>query len=338
MSIEVISPGLSTTVQDRGRYGYQQHGVNVGGAMDDLALQMANLLVGNKSTDAVLEITIKGPTLLFQKDMVIAICGGEFNPVIDDQPVLSNRPVWIKSGSVLQFGHAKHGCRAYLAVAGGWDVPLVMGSRSTNLRAGFGGFEGRMLKSGDTLRHHEQSPYSLFLAQQLKNQAGSSSYSHMNWFISANSYSTTQEAVVRVIRGEQFDDFTEQSRHSFFQQSFQVSPRSDRMGYRLTGPTLTLTSPNELISAAVTSGTIQVPPDGQPIVLMADRQTIGGYPKIGYVASVDLSVVAQLRPGDPVRFVEISLRDAQSALYEREILMKQIKLGMEMNVGWRVER
>ncbi|MGG4494741.1 biotin-dependent carboxyltransferase family protein [Brevibacillus reuszeri] len=336
MSIEVISPGLSTTVQDRGRYGYQQHGVNVGGAMDELALQMANLLVGNKSTDAVLEITIKGPTLLFQKDMMIAICGGDFRPMIGDEQIALNRPVWIKGGTTIQFRQAQQGCRAYLAVAGGWDVPIVMGSRSTNLRAGFGGNEGRMLRAGDTLSHHVPGPFSLFLTQQLKKKAGAAPYSHMKWFISAESHAiSSEEAAVRVIRGDQFEDFTAESRHSFFSQAFQVSPRSDRMGYRLTGPTLSQTTPNELISAAVTAGTIQVPPDGQPIILMADRQTIGGYPKIGYVASIDLPVIAQLRPGETVRFVEISLRDAQTALYEREKWMRQIQLGMEMNVGWR---
>ncbi|MGG1659836.1 biotin-dependent carboxyltransferase family protein [Brevibacillus sp. NRS-1366] len=335
MSIEVISPGLSTTVQDLGRYGYQQHGVNVGGAMDELALQMANLLVGNPYHDAVLEITLKGPTLLFHKDMLIAICGGDFSPTIDTKPVLSNRPVWIRSGSVLHFGHAQKGCRAYLAVAGGWDVPVVMGSRSTNVRAGFGGVEGRMLQTGDLLGQNPKCPFSSFLEQQLEKKAGTALFSEANWFISGGRCTAHSEAVIRVIRGGQFEEFSAESRRSFFEESFQVSPRSDRMGYRLTGPTLALSTPTEMISAAVTAGTIQVPPNGQPIILMADRQTIGGYPKIGYVATVDLGIVAQLRPGETVRFVEISLRDAQQAIFERDEMLKKIKLGIELYAGWR---
>lgn len=335
MSIEVVSPGLCTTVQDLGRYGYQRHGVNVSGAMDTVAAQMANMLVGNHRNDAVLEVTLKGPTLLFHKDMLVAICGGDFSPTINKKPVLTNRAVWIRSGSILQFSHAKQGCRTYLAAAGGWDVPNVMGSRSTNLRAGFGGFAGRMLQTGERLGHNPLNPYSLFLAKQLEQKAADTSFSCTDWYIPASSFAKSREAVVRVIRGDQFEDFTVESRQSFFEQPFQVSPQSDRMGYRLTGPTLALTSPLELISAAVTTGTIQVPPDGQPIILMADRQTIGGYPKIGYVASVDLPMIAQLRPGEAVRFQEISLHDAQRALYEREMMLKDIKLGMELTVGWR---
>jgi len=337
MSIEVISPGLSTTVQDLGRYGYQQYGVSVGGAMDEWALQMANLLVGNSYEEAVLEVTLVGPTLLFHSDMLIAVCGGDFSPTINQNPVLSNRPVWVKSGSVLQFGHARKGCRAYLAVAGGWDVPVVMGSRSTNVRGGFGGFAGRMLKAGDQLSHYPGRPFGRFLAQQLGKKAGTAPFAAAKWFISAERFrvDSKAEAVVRVIRGEQFDDFSAASQQSFFEQSFRVSPQSDRMGYRLTGPMLTLASPRELISAAVTAGTIQVPPNGQPIILMADRQTIGGYPKIGYVARVDVGLVAQLRPGEAIRFVEISLRDAQLALSERDKRVKDIKLGMEVQVGWR---
>ncbi|MFF0826633.1 biotin-dependent carboxyltransferase family protein [Brevibacillus sp. NPDC003359] len=335
MSIEVVSPGLCTTVQDMGRYGYQRHGVNVGGAMDTLALQMANMLVGNYRDDAVLELTIKGPTLLFQKDMLISICGGDLSPTINKKPVKSNRAVWVRCGSILQFSHAKQGCRAYLAVAGGWDVPIVMGSRSTNLRAGFGGLAGRMLQAGDRLDHNPQSSFSSYLAKRLEQKARVDAFSYTDWFIPSSYFAHSRERVVRVIRGDQFDDFTAESRKSFFEQAFQVSPQSDRMGYRLAGPTLALTSSLELISSAVTMGTIQVPPDGQPIILMADRQTIGGYPKIGYVATVDLPIIAQLRPGETMLFQEISLHDAQRALYERERTMDEIKLGMELTVGWR---
>lgn len=336
MSIEVISPGLCTTVQDMGRYGYQRHGVNVSGTMDPFSLQMANMLVGNAGNDAVLEVTLNGPTLKFQKDMLIAVCGGNFHLTINKMPVMSNRALWVKSGSVLKFGHATKGCRAYLAVAGGWDVPLVMGSRSTNLRAKFGGFAGRLLQAGDRLDHKPPGAYSLFLAQQLtQNAEAAASFVQASWYICSPPFLNESERIARVLRGEQFDHFTSSSRESFFEQPFYASTQSDRMGYRLTGSTLALTKPLELISAAVTMGTIQVPPNGEPIILMADRQTIGGYPKIGYVASVDLPIIAQLRPGESIRFQEISLQEAQMALYERDVWMKEIKLGMELRVGWR---
>ncbi|TCZ73804.1 biotin-dependent carboxyltransferase family protein [Paenibacillus albiflavus] len=335
MSVEVITPGLNTTVQDLGRYGYQQQGVSSCGAMDDLALQMANLLVGNSSADAVLEITMQGPHLLFLQDMLIAICGGDFSPTINGNPVSSDRTVWISKGSVLQFGFVKQGCRAYLAVAGGWDVPIVMGSRSTDLRAGFGGFEGRRLKAGDHLRANPDGPSSQMIAEQLRSSASQVSFYQTDWFISRGNFWTSDETVIRVIRGDQFEQFSDESRDAFFSQTFQVSPQSDRMGYRLSGPTLSLISPQELISAAVAVGTIQVPPNGQPIILMADRQTIGGYPKIGYVASADLAKVAQFRPGQMLRFEEISPREAQKALYERNLLLRKIKLGMEVYMSGR---
>ncbi|TKI55662.1 biotin-dependent carboxyltransferase family protein [Brevibacillus antibioticus] len=335
MSIEVITPGLCTTVQDTGRFGFQQVGVSVSGGMDKQAVQIANMLVGNQQTDAVLELTMKGPSLLFHKDMLIAICGGDFKVTINNRSVLPNRAVWIRSGSILKFGLAKEGCRAYLAVAGGWDVPLVMGSRSTNLRGGFGGLAGRMLAAGDQLVQRSPGSFSQFLANQLAKRAGAAPFYQANWFIPSSTLVKNGEAVVRVIQGEQFADFSEKSRQSFFEQTYQVSPQSDRMGYRLTGPALELTQSMELISAAVTMGTIQVPPNGQPIILMADRQTIGGYPKIGYVPTIDLPIVAQLRPGEKIHFQEISLRDAQKELIERDSWMKAIKLGIEVTVGWR---
>ncbi|NRS51814.1 biotin-dependent carboxyltransferase family protein [Brevibacillus sp. HB2.2] len=335
MSIEVITPGLCTTVQDTGRFGFQQVGVSVSGGMDRQAVQIANMLVGNQQTDAVLELTMRGPSLLFHKDMLIAICGGDFNVTINDRSVLPNRAVWIRSGSILKFGLAKEGCRAYLAVAGGWDVPVVMGSRSTNLRGSFGGFAGRMLAAGDKLIQSPPGAFSQFLANQLEKKAGAVPFYQANWFIPSSTFVKNGEAVVRVIQGEQFADFSEKSRRSFFEQTYQVSPQSDRMGYRLTGPALELTQSIELISAAVTIGTIQVPPNGQPIILMADRQTIGGYPKIGYVPTIDLPIVAQLRPGEKIHFQEISLRDAQKELIERESWIKAIKLGIEVTVGWR---
>ncbi|KQL49463.1 KipI antagonist [Brevibacillus choshinensis] len=335
MSVEIIQPGVCTTVQDMGRYGYQQHGVIVGGAMDSFAMRMANMLVGNQPKDAVLELTLKGPSLLFHEDLLIAVCGGDFAPVIDGKRVASNRAVWIKRGSTLQFSHVKQGCRAYLAAAGGWDVPVVMESRSTNFRAGFGGFEGRMLRAKDLLKTNAPGEYSRFLASKLAKQAGSDSFVQADWYVPKAMFTYLRNEMVRVIRGEQYDDFTAQSCRQFWEQSFHVSPQSDRMGYRLAGPQLSLSSPMELTSEGVTTGTIQVPPSGQPIVLLADRQTIGGYPKIGYVASVDLPIFAQLKPGNVVHFQEVSVGEAQKALFDREMELRQLRVAMELTSGWR---
>lgn len=335
MSVEVIQPGVLTTVQDLGRIGYQQHGVIVGGAMDTFAARIANMLVGNQPTDAVLELTLKGPSLLFHEDLLIAVCGGNFVPSIDGRRMPANRPVWVRRGSILQFSHARQGCRAYLAVAGGWDVPVVMRSRSTNFRAGFGGYEGRMLQGKDVVKSGAPGDYSRYLASELAKQAGTNPFIQTDWFVPKTMLAYMGQSVIRVMQGEQYPDFTNQSQKDFWAQSFQVTPQSDRMGYRLSGPILSLSSPLELTSEAVTVGTIQVPPSGQPIILLADRQTIGGYPKIGYVATVDLPVFAQLKPGDTVRFQPVSVRDAQKWLYERELELKQLRVAMQLAAGWR---
>lgn len=335
MSMKVIHPGLSTAVQDLGRYGFQQHGVTAGGAMDSLATKTANVLVGNDEDEAVLEIVMKGPKLLCRENMLVAICGADMSPTIDGKPISLNRPVWIKKGSLLQFGTAKKGFRAYLAAAGGWDVPLVLGSRSTNIRAKFGGFQGRSLKEGDLLTTRNMGDRSRHLTQLLAKKAGDNAYFVAEWYIPENLFPSRSEHIVRVMRGEHFETFQSQSQRDFFSQEFQVTPQSDRMGYRLAGPMLEQNSPLELISSAVSAGTIQVPPNGQPIVLLADRQTIGGYPKIGHVATVDLPILAQMRPGETLRFQEISLQEAHQALYNRELALQRVRLGMELHVGWR---
>lgn len=335
MSIEVIQPGFSTTVQDMGRYGYQKHGIIVGGAMDTVALRMANLLVGNQETEAVLEMTMKGPTLLFHDDLLIAISGGDLSVAIDGNPVSANRPVWVRKGSVLRFGHAQKGCRAYLAIAGGADVPMVLGSRSTNLRAAFGGLEGRPLQKGDRLPTKRAGPYSSHLIQLLASRAGNESFRQANWFIAEpHAIPFQHEPVVRVVRGEQFANFTPKSRHRFFDLPYKVTPQSDRMGYRFSGEKLELASPADIISAAVSAGTIQVPPNGQPIILMADRQTTGGYPVIGCVITADLPILAQCKPGEKLRFREASLQEAHQALFMQEKAFFILKQVLNLRVSW----
>ncbi|MDQ0201898.1 5-oxoprolinase subunit C family protein [Neobacillus ginsengisoli] len=330
MSVEVLQSGLSTTVQDLGRFSYQQHGVIVGGAMDTLALKLANRLVGNPENKAALEITLLGPRLKFHEDKLIAICGGDFSPLIDGKPVPSWRPIWVREESVLEFGHAKKGCRAFVSFAGGMDVPKVLGSRSTYLRAEIGGYNGRPLKKGDHLQTKQPKAISLELIGLLANKSDSAPFVAADWYIGENILPSYENSTVRVIRGPQFKNFTPESRRAFFEQEFQITPQSDRMGYRLSGSKVELKQSLELLSEAVTAGTIQVPSDGQPIILMADRQTTGGYPKIGFVASVDLPILAQRKPGEKIRFKEITLMDAQQAMMRVERMIKTVSHGIEL--------
>lgn len=319
MSIKIIRSGLLTTIQDLGRYGFQKYGVIVSGAMDSFALRIANLLVGNGEEDAALEMTLIGPSISFQRDCLIAICGADLSPTMNGIPVPQWRPVYLKKGSFLDFGQCMKGCRSYLALAGGINVPKVLGSQSTYLRANMGGFEGRSLREGDTLKIGGLSREAISQIKKLSFLEDHYPFRAPKWTISKTILPAYKiNPTVRVMRGKQFDSFTLQSREDFFQKEFRVTPQSDRMGYRLEGPILKMSQKLELISEAVCSGTIQVPAAGKPIVLLADRQTTGGYPKIAQLATVDLPIMAQIKPGDKIRFREISLKDAQDLYLARE--------------------
>ena len=305
--IEVIRGGMLTTVQDLGRRGYQSLGVVAGGAADPFAARIANFLVGNPEKAALLEMAFAGPKLRFQENSVVAWCGADFTATCDGEPLPKNRPVSLAAGSVLGFGGTKSGAMAWLAVAGGIDVPEVMGSRSTDLTGKFGGFEGRKLAAGDRLPiERNDSLKSL--------PPGAAPWS----LIPERLVAVCGPGVVRVMRGPEWEWFSEEAREAFFQSIFEVTKDGNRMGTRLSGPSLPLAEPGEMISAAVDYGVIQVPPSGQPIVLGVDRQTIGGYPRIGVVATVDLSKLAQLRPGETVRFHEIQTHEAHELLLRRE--------------------
>lgn len=309
MSITVIKPGLLVTLQDNGRYGYGQYGISPAGAMDSFAYCIANRLVGNEDEQAVLEITWSGFAMEFHHSLWIAITGGDLTPTIDGQRVPMWRPVLVKAGSCLSFQQPVTGCRAYLAVSGGFDVPILMQSYSTYLRAGIGGFEGRALKKGDVLSVRPSriplNPPRRFLHEY-------DGFSAVRWSVSASGYAySNPEKEIRVLKGRQFDDFDEPSQHALFRECFTITPQSDRMGYRLAGPRLQVSHSIEYISEAAALGTVQVPADGQPIILMADRQTLGGYPKIAQIASVDMSMLAQLPAGGKIRFKEVSLQEAE---------------------------
>ncbi|CAM3755940.1 5-oxoprolinase subunit C family protein [Cytobacillus oceanisediminis] len=327
--LKIKKPGLLSSIQDLGRTGFQKFGVIASGAMDPFAHRMANLLTGNAENEPTLEITMLGPTIIFEEDALISICGGDLSPAINSVPVRSWRSIFVKKGSELKFGYTQSGCRAYLAVAGGFSVSEVMKSKATYLRAGIGGYEGRALKAGDQLVLGTPSDQSdrmtEYLIQQLQNQ----SFLESDWSITPELIPNTESnPFIRFTKGRQFELFSKESQQKLIGAAFDVTAQSDRMGYRLKGPALSLSEPAELISEAVNFGSIQVPPDGNPIVLLADRQTTGGYPKIGQVAFVDLPLLAQAKPGDKLRFVEISHEKAQHLYLEREWKLKELKQGI----------
>lgn len=311
--------GMQTTVQDLGRIGFQKYGVVVAGAMDPYALRMANLLVGNKEHAPALEITLMGPEILFEENAVISICGGDLTPELDGKAAKLWRPITVTKGQTLTFGKPRLGCRCYLAIAGGIDVPEVMDSRSTYLRAALGGFEGRALEAGDQLTIGKAAATQKLAAQE------------ENWFAPSLTYSS--EPVIRVTPGRQYNLFTDNSREHFFSETFSVNSQFDRMGCRLNGPQLVLSEKREMISEAVAFGSIQVPPDGNPIILMADRQTAGGYPKIAEVITVDLPLVSQSKPGDRLRFKEVDIEEAQRLLRLQEKGIICLKRAIQLKRG-----
>jgi antagonist of KipI len=327
--ITIIKPGLLTTIQDLGRNGFQKFGVISSGAMDPFSHRIANILVGNPENQATIEITINGPTILFSKEALISICGGDLSPTVDGIPIPLWRPIFIKKGGQLDFGPCQKGCRAYLAAAGGFAVPDIMNSKSTYLRAGIGGFQGRQLKKGDRIPYLSLGLLSYKMFQSLKKQTGQSSFFSPDWSVSPYFIPAfKKDYSVRVMEGREWDLFSKESKHHFFSNRYEITHQSDRMGYRLKGIPLYLTKKLEMISEAVNFGTIQVSGDGNPIILLADRQTTGGYPKIGQIATVDLPLVAQAKPGDCLRFKKIFHSDAQLLFLKREQGIRLLKQGI----------
>lgn len=312
VAVEVVRPGSLTTLQDLGRHGYQHLGVPVGGAMDEVSHRLANALVGNPAASATLEITLLGPTLRFQADALVACCGANLSMTIDGQAVPHATAALVPAGATLQFGRRAAGLRAYLAVRGGFSADPVMGSASTYVRGGFGGHHGRALRKGDTLllRTSDPSP------PQRSAQALAAA--------TALLAAMDDPGPIRVLRGREWDEFTATAQAAWLAEGWRISPQSDRMGYRLEGPALARTAARDILSEAVAFGTVQVPPDGQPIVLMADRQTTGGYPRIAQVATVDLPRLAQRVPGEYLRFAEIGIEAAHQLLIERSHLLDDL--------------
>lgn len=299
---EIIQPGLLTTVQDLGRPGWQQLGIPAAGAMDSYALRLGNRLLGNEENAAGLEITMLGPELRFRGDAVMALTGGDLTPRLNDREL----PMWetfaIRAGDQLTFGDIRCGCRSYLAVAGGIAVPVVLGSRSTYLRGRLGGVEGRQLQAGDVL--WAKRPRRPALPGMRVPDALIPSYG--------------REIAVRVVLGPQDDYFPAQSIDVFLSEPYRVTTKADRMGCRLEGPKISHKGGADIISDGIPPGAVQVPGHGMPIVMLADRQTTGGYAKIATVISGDLPKLAQAKPGDIIRFSRISVAEAWEILRDME--------------------
>ncbi len=320
MNAVVTRAGFLTSVQDLGRTGFRQFGVSTSGALDSFGLRVANLLVGNDEGAAGLEITLGGLQLRFEDERIVAWCGGEFDVQIGSRALPAGHVAHLQAGDELKFGRAQIGCRCWLAISGGIDVPVVLGSRSTDLRANFGGLEGRRLRDGDQLSLGE------FRQSETAAAAGISSWTAPHdWACPASRHPS-----LRFIRGVDWNRFNDVTIQRLMQHEFSVLPDSDRMGVRFDGSELKREDGTDLISEAVAPGTIQVPPSGKPILLLGDCQTIGGYPKIAHVITVDLGIAAQLRAGDSVRFSEVSLQDAHRVLMERQRDLERFRIGLSL--------
>ena len=315
-ALRVIAPGMLTTVQDLGRWGFQSSGVSVAGPMDAYAHRLANALVGNAAEGATLEVTLTGPELECDDERVIAVSGAAFEITADERPVPLDTAVELRPRSRLKFGRRLAGARAYLGVAGGIDVPRVLGSRATHLSSAIGGVEGRALRTGDILplgpacrdgrRGPAEQPPPLF--RRSANASGTGLDAGL----------PNGHARVRVLPGPHLESFAAGALTMLQSSAYRIDPRSDRMGFRLEGARLARTGDTEMISDAIAMGALQVPASGHPILLMADRQTTGGYPIIATVIAADLGLAGQLAPGDSIAFVVCSRAEAMAALIARE--------------------
>ena len=302
MAIEIINPGMLTTVQDLGRHGYMDQGIPVSGAVDPLAMRVANILAGNAEKEAVLEMTMLGATMRFTENAVIAVTGADMQLTINGQSCAMNQAWSLQAGSVVRLGYAVTGCRRYLAVRGGLDIETVMGSRSTYVPYRIGGFQGRALSAGDRIgiADREEGPPVL-----------------KDW---RPQYNTER---IRLVKGPQTEAFAGEE---LLQNEYVVGTDSNRMACRLQGPAVSLKGSADIVSDGITIGSVQVTNEGQPIVMLADHQTTGGYAKIGTVISVDIPVLAQKKPGEKVRFEWISVGKAQRLYRRQEHEIRRLKL------------
>jgi antagonist of KipI len=315
MSIIICKQGLFDTIQDKGRYGYQHLGINPGGVMDTVAASVANMLVGNSMEEAVIELHFPAATITFEKPCVMALSGADFSPSVNGQTIPLNTTILVAASSQLSFPQYKKGARCYLAVHGGWDVKKWLNSYSTNTKVHVGGFNGRTLKNNDVLNFRsQQTLFDASLIQMLV----------ITLIKIDATFLYSNGNTIRCIEGRQYAWLDDSSKKIFNTTSFKITTQSDRMGYRLAGEQLHIKEQKQLLSCAVTTGTIQLLPDGNLILLMADHQTTGGYPVIANVISADIPSLAQMQPGAFIQFSFISVEEAETIYLQQQQNLLQL--------------
>lgn len=316
MSIRIIKKGLLDTIQDYGRYGYQHLGINPNGVMDFISMRLANALTGNSEQEAVIEMHWPAPVIQFQHDTCFAITGASVIAHLDDTVLVeNNKKNFAKAGSQLSFKKILSGARIYMTVHGGFDLQPWLKSNSTHVQLNYG---GAILKSGDTLSYKYSSAYAV------------SANGSLPWHI--QSPINLSDKIIHFTTGKEWLLIDESGRSRFQQSLYQIDQNSNRMGYRLHGEAVHLSVATELISTAVTKGTIQLLPNGQPLILMADHQTTGGYPRMGHVISADIPKLAQFAPGDTIQFKEISMTEAHNRLRALNLHLKQIEIACKLRM------
>ena len=325
MTVQILRAGPQSTIQDVGRVGYRAIGVGTSGALDPFAARVANILVGNDEQAAVIEVALGNARMRFADERLIAWCGGDFDVRIADCLIPAGHACRVAPNEEVAIKGAGQGCRLWLAISGGIDVPIVLGSRATDLRAEFGGLEGRALRDQDELALDESSAVATQRMKSLRDSRISAWSAQKEWSLPAR-----RDVVLRFVRGSDWNLFDESAHHAFATAKFVVTAEADRMAARLDGPELKRNETHDLLSEGVAPGTIQVPPNGKPILLLGDCQTIGGYPKIAHVITVDLPIAAQLRASDDVRFHEISVSEAHSLLIGRERDLAIFRTGLSL--------
>jgi len=325
MKIVIKKAGLLTSVQDLGRMNYLSQAVPLSGAMDSLSAQMANIALGNDANGAVIEFTKGGAVFATKSDVLLALSGDGAYLCINEHRLPSDRPIFIPAETELYLENNRSGSRSYLAVAGGWDVPIALGSRSTYIPAKIGGLLGRCLVENDQLNNIDDlNPAASAIWRSL--QGDKTNYP--NWKIAHDLFLPADRRTIRVMQAQEFNWFDEPSKAAFFSKTYVTGHNSNRMGYHLDGAPMTRVVEDELLSTAVTPGTIQVSNNGGLILLMADCQTTGGYPRIAQVVSVDLPLCAQLNPGDNIRFKKISWKDAEKLYLQFKHDLRKLELAI----------
>lgn len=324
--ISFIKPGMLSTIQDMGRNLHLAEAVPQAGAMDNLSARIANKAVGNTDNAAVIEFTYGNTEFRAETNILIAYSGKGATFLVEAQELPSERPIFVPAGTRIKLKNNQEGSRSYLAIAGGWKIPTLLGSKSTYLTAGFGGFEGRAFQAGDQLTHKLQFTN---LTKAVYLQLESTHINYPTWSIAGRLLMPKDDKIIRIMPGPEFMWFKENSIIDFLAEPFCLSRESNRMGYRLEGKKIGLLKKKEMLSTAVMPGTIQVAGDGSLIILMADCQTTGGYPRIAQVAAVDLPRCGQLKPGDCIYFEKISTQEAEMLYIEREKELRRITVALE---------